>query len=691
MRIILYCFLLMTSIHINASTLTFTAADYTKSVTENGNTFSLADGYGYIWQNAIIINSTNEDADIAITSGTFNVTSIEAYCGGGNFTITGYNGSIQIGTAGPFSASASYSTRTLNWNNVTHITLQLGSGGSVLYADNMIYTATAALAPSVTTNSASGISDTEGTLNGTLLSDGGAAISSRGFEYSTVNGFGTGSGTTVISGSGSASFSNSLTGLTPNTTYYYKAFAVNSVGTTWGNQASFTTNPPPAPEMSVSGNGSTIADGDASPSTGDHTDFGAAAVDNDATQVRTYTITNTGTANLNLTNPSPYITITGHTSDFTLTANPSTPVAAGGGTTTFSITFNPTTTGTRSGSISIANNDSDENPYNFDIQGVGFTSPTVTTNAVGSITASQAQITGEITATGGQNATTRGFVLNTSGTPTVADDVTSENGSFGTGTYNLTPNSLTSNTLYYVRAYAINGNGTSYGNEMSFTSLATLTANPAANITANSATVESNIDAGGGAAITSKGVCWNTTGSPDINDDKTTDGTGTGVFSSSITGLVPNTTYYYRSYATNAQGTSYSSEINFTTSDLSVAISSVNKNSDTDYSLTADISNPSSIPITAKGYVWSIAQNPTIASNSGSTSNGTGNASFTDNATVTVGPGYYVRAYITTAGGTYYSDEIHFGVVPTLPEWGLIFLSAAFLISGGWFVYRKLW
>ena len=86
----------------------------------------------------------------------------------------------------------------------------------------------------------------------------------------------------------------------------------------------------------------------------------------------TFTIQNLGTSNLTLTNPSPYVTITGHTADFTLTANPTTPIAASG-STTFTITFNPTVVGLRSATVSIANDDSNENPYTFDIQGTGTT------------------------------------------------------------------------------------------------------------------------------------------------------------------------------------------------------------------------------------------------------------------------------------------------------------------------------
>ncbi|GGP06566.1 hypothetical protein GCM10010992_27080 [Cloacibacterium rupense] len=130
---------------------------------------------------------------------------------------------------------------------------------------------------------------------------------------------------------------------------------------------------PALPEMNVKGNGVSIADGDITPSTADYTDFGSVDVST-GTLARTFTIENLGTGALNLTDASPYVTILGtDAADFTVTVIPSTPVAASG-TTTFEITFNPSATGTRNASVSIANNDSNENPYNFNITGVGINS-----------------------------------------------------------------------------------------------------------------------------------------------------------------------------------------------------------------------------------------------------------------------------------------------------------------------------
>ncbi len=74
-----------------------------------------------------------------------------------------------------------------------------------------------------------------------------------------------------------------------------------------------------------------------------------------------------------------------------------------------------------------------------------------------------------------------------------------------------------------------------------------------------------NVIAAGGAAVTARGVCWNTTGAPTTADPHTSDGAGTGIFSSTITGLVSNTTYFLRAYATNSVGTAYGNEVSFTT------------------------------------------------------------------------------------------------------------------------------
>jgi len=84
-------------------------------------------------------------------------------------------------------------------------------------------------------------------------------------------------------------------------------------------------------------------------------------------------------------------------------------------------------------------------------------------------------------------------------------------------------------------------------------------------ITYSSATSGGNITSDGGLEITVRGVCWSKSQNPTINDSKTEDGSGSGLFTSTVTGLTPNTTYYLRAYATNSDGTAYGNELPFST------------------------------------------------------------------------------------------------------------------------------
>ncbi|MCX6326960.1 MAG: fibrobacter succinogenes major paralogous domain-containing protein [Bacteroidia bacterium] len=88
------------------------------------------------------------------------------------------------------------------------------------------------------------------------------------------------------------------------------------------------------------------------------------------------------------------------------------------------------------------------------------------------------------------------------------------------------------------------------------------------NITYTTASSGGNITDDGGHLITSRGVCWSTSSGPTIADSKTTDSSGTGSFTSSITGLEASTAYYLRAYGTNSEGTVYGDEVSFSTLQL---------------------------------------------------------------------------------------------------------------------------
>ena len=197
--------------------------------------------------------------------------------------------------------------------------------------------------------------------------------------------------------------------------------------------------------------------------------------------------------------------------------------------------------------------------------------PTVTTTAATSVTNTTAATGGNITDDGGAAITVRGVCWSTSPNPVLAGNHTSDGTGSGVFASNLT--GLTANTIYYVRAYATNNVGTAYGNEITFTSSNASTALPtvstasASGITMTTANSGGDVINDGGATVTARGVCWSTAANPTIAlSTKTTDGSGTGAFTSAITGLTANTTYHVRAYATNSVGTSYGGDSVFTTS-----------------------------------------------------------------------------------------------------------------------------
>jgi len=195
------------------------------------------------------------------------------------------------------------------------------------------------------------------------------------------------------------------------------------------------------------------------------------------------------------------------------------------------------------------------------------TLPIVTTSELSSIEATYATCGGEILDDGGAAISARGVCWSLNENPTVKDSKTIDGNGIGTSSSNIT--GLTLVTTYHVRAYASNELGTSYGNDIIFTTKAnvpTILTIEITSITTTTAVSGGNITSDGGASVVARGVCWSTSFNPTISDSKTNDGSGNGFLASSITGLTPNTIYHVRSYATNSAGTAYGEDIMFTSS-----------------------------------------------------------------------------------------------------------------------------
>lgn len=303
----------------------------------------------------------------------------------------------------------------------------------------------------VTTTAASSISYTSATGGGTISSDGGAVITAYGICWSTSPNPDVSLGTKIYnSGAYSGAFSGSITGLTNGTTYYVRAFAVNSVGTSYGSQQTFTTT--------------------------------------------------------------------------------------------------------------------------------AYTAPTLTTTAASSISYTSATSGGNVSANGGTSITSYGICWSTSSGPTTALSTKTTTNASVSGAFSDNLTGLTAGTTYYVRAYATNSVGTSYGSEVSFSTTAlavpTLTTTAASSITSSTATSGGTVSSNGGSTITSYGICWSTSSGPTtaLSTKTTTNASISGAFTGNLTGLSPSTTYYVRAYATNSVGTSYGSEVSFTSSALNLSV-----------------------------------------------------------------------------------------------------------------------
>jgi hypothetical protein len=196
------------------------------------------------------------------------------------------------------------------------------------------------------------------------------------------------------------------------------------------------------------------------------------------------------------------------------------------------------------------------------------TSPAVNTMDVTNISLTSVQCGGDVISDGDGIILKRGVCWNSVGSPTLINCINKTQDGTGNGSFVSLVPGLTRGTTYYLTAYASNEKDTGYGEVKTFTTLMiyypTVVTSYATPID-SSAQCESNVTNDGGAPVTSRGVCWNLSTNPTINNTHTVDGSGTGWFNSSITNLVPNSQYYVRSYATNSEGTGYGNEIVFTT------------------------------------------------------------------------------------------------------------------------------
>ncbi|MCX6221109.1 MAG: fibrobacter succinogenes major paralogous domain-containing protein [Bacteroidia bacterium] len=199
--------------------------------------------------------------------------------------------------------------------------------------------------------------------------------------------------------------------------------------------------------------------------------------------------------------------------------------------------------------------------------------PLLVSLAVKNTAATTVDTGGNISSEGSSSIISRGVCWSVKQNPTIKfKDSTTVDGA-GVGIFNSIISGLMLGSTYYIRAYATNGAGTGYGNQVSAIISATI---PNVSTLAVSAISETDISSGGtvsrdgGSAVFARGVCWSTSKNPTTGDSFTSDGSGDGSFSSVVSNLTPDAVYYLRAYATNTIGTGYGTERTFSTGKLLV-------------------------------------------------------------------------------------------------------------------------
>jgi len=314
--------------------------------------------------------------------------------------------------------------------------------------------------------------------------------------------------------------------------------------------------------------------------------------------------------------------------------------------------------------------------------------PAVSTASVTSITGVTASCGGTVTDDGGLNVTARGVCWSTSQNPTVSDSHTTNGSGLGDFTSSITGLSLS--TTYYVRAYASTSQGTAYGEEVSFTTrdgIPTVATAEVTNIQGETAICGGNVTDNCGLAVIARGVCWSTSQNPTLDDSYTTNGSGNGSFSSSITGLSISTTYYVRAYATTSAGTGYGEQVSFTTRNgiPTVTTAEVTDIQGETATCGGNVTDNCGLAVIARGVCWSTSPNPTLDDTH--TTNGSGNGSFSSSITgLSISTTYYVRAYATTSAGTGYGEQVSFTTrngIPTVTTIQVTSIGSGWAYSGG--------
>lgn len=502
--------------------------------------------------------------------------------------------------------------------------------------------------PSLSTDPVSNLTQTTVTFNGTILNEGTPSYIERGFVYSssaqpTIE---NNLGRITSAVNNQMTFSANVSGLTPYSSYYVRAYAINDIGVEYGNDIAFSTGSLPT-EVSTSA----------------PTNVSATA----ATLHATITVEG-----------SPAYTERGFcyntAGDPTISHNKI--VVSGSGTGTYSTNVSnlsyPATYHVKAYAIQ-----NGQPIYGNEVSfSTSMTSTQVQTSAVSNILATSATFNGSITNEGSPSYTEKGFCYSTSPNPTISNIKKVVTGS-GSGNYSCNVTNLEYQTTYYVSAYAIQDGQPVYGTVVNFTTawtdseVQTLAVN---NVSTTSARFNGNVVVAGTPAYTERGFCYdNTSSMPTVSNNRIMansymSGGPAGNYNKNVTGLVSGETYYVRSYVVQNGEYIYGDVVSFATNALPVVhtnnVSNLAQSSllvSWNVTFHGYVESTGSPAYIERGFVYGTGYNPTNASTKIVVS-GTGTGSFSANVTGLQNFNiYHVRAYAKTSSGTYvYGEDVSF-------------------------------
>jgi hypothetical protein len=549
-----------------------------------------------------------------------------------------------------------YFPSTLDWllgNTTYYIRAYAVNVAGTAYGNLVVFTTPPPVPPTlVFIVKTTGTTGNSANLTSTIMSNGGALVTERGICYREA-----GSTTwyyvpsTTITPTDIGTYVSKLTGLSQGTTYYVRGYGVNIAGIGYSPETSFIT-----PSLTrIITQKPTATGGFTAKSGGDLYNTG-------------YTVISARGICWDVTR-NPTVALTTKTSDG----------VTGDGTGIYNSYLTGLTPGLTYYVRAYAINSVGVAYGNLDSL-VTATKAFITTDPPTNVTNVQAVVGGVITDDGREHVTSRGVCWSLTPNPTTARADSMKSMGSDIGAFSDTIYNLLGSTKYYVRAYAINSVGTAYGRlDSLITSPPGLAQVLTTNIAITSGTTATSgataiargyVKNNGGALVTDRGFCWNTTGTPTITDLNISSGNGNGAFSGNMEDLVENLTYYVRAYAVNSIGIAYGNQDSITVPAAgfpAVSTTDVINIAAITATLRGNVASDGGDAIRERGFCWNTTGGPVIgdAGVSVSISNlGSGTGGFLSDLTGLIPhTDYYFRAYAINAKGTSYGHEIHFSTL----------------------------